>query len=171
MCFRVGNSRTEENLPSSSLLNNALSIISTKRFNDLLNSVTERSPCRGVSTVTVSRIENFKVYGEIKKNIEKNTRIFWLIISKIVRSRFSFFLLYQYFGYIPPDNLISIIHDGYQFQTLKKETFFFGRIWKIKKNRSNDSLAPLNSDIFEMEIFFQFSKRGRFFIGQDPPTR
>lgn len=69
--FRVGNLRAEENL-ASSLLNNALSIISTKKFNDLLNSVTKRSLPRRIY-LTVSRVENFNVYvyDEIKKNIKK----------------------------------------------------------------------------------------------------
>lgn len=67
--FRVGNLRAEENL-ASSLLNNALSIISTKKFNDLLNSVTKRSLPRRIY-LTVSKVENFNVYDEIKKNIKK----------------------------------------------------------------------------------------------------
>lgn len=167
MCFRVGNSRTEENLPSSSLLNNALSIISTKRFNDLLNSVTERSPCRGVSTVTVSRVENFKVYGEIKK---KYTNI---LIDYIKNRKINFLSSYYINTLATSLQIIWYpLHTRWiLIPNFKKRNVFFGRIWKIKKNRSNDSLAPLNSDIFEMEIFFQFSKRGRFFIGQDPPTR
>lgn len=106
--FRVGNLRAEENL-ASSLLNNALSIISTKKFNDLLNSVTKRSLPRRIY-LTVSRVENFNVYAydEIKRNIKKkNTtnhscirvyREYSVIKLKIVRSStfFLFFLLIIY---------------------------------------------------------------------------